>query len=134
MTKTIYVVTRGEYSDYDIEALFSEVENAEQFVKYYNATNRYDEARIEERELDAISEYSPKGMNFYSVVMDRNGDADEPHIQSWMDTPYVSHMWHARKGEWLHMTVAARDKEHAIKIVNEKRAQLIATEQWDALK
>ena len=135
MSKTIYVVTSGEYSDYGIEAMFSKEKDAATLVRYYNATHRYDDARIEEWALDAGMNYPPKGMNFYRVDMDRNLEGKTwVHKCTWMQCSYVSKFWSGVKKETLHMTVAAWSEEHAIKIVNEKRTQLIATEQWDALK
>ena len=45
----VYVVTRGEYSDYSIEKVFLDKEKAEKYAELYEKTNRYaDNVNVEE--------------------------------------------------------------------------------------
>lgn len=69
----VYVVTRGEYSDYGIEKIFSTIEAAEKYCAIDN--NIFDEPKIEEYELEDGSNIQCK--NVYkaiacSVYDDRN--------------------------------------------------------------
>ena len=51
--QTIYVVTSGQYSDYGIEAIFSNKENAERYSKEYNKTTTdSDMSELEEWVMD----------------------------------------------------------------------------------
>ena len=52
---TVYVITSGDYSDYAIEALFTDKAKAEAFVYIYNKSHEWDSACIEEYEADAIA-------------------------------------------------------------------------------
>jgi hypothetical protein len=132
MTKIIYVVTEGEYSDYGIEALFSERETAEKYAKRRNGNDKYSTARVEEYPLDAAREARSDGLAQYAVVMGKDGN--NARASESLDAGYLCVITHYLGGEHLHLTVDARDKAHAIKIANEKRGQIIATEQWDSLK
>ena len=54
----VYIVTRGEYSDYHIVGVFSTQEKAEQFVedtyKVYGYRDSWDQLEIEEYPLDEL--------------------------------------------------------------------------------
>jgi len=55
MTKVknkVYLLTAGDYSDYHVEAVFSEKRGAELFAATKNDSDDYCEYRIEEYELD----------------------------------------------------------------------------------
>lgn len=115
----VYVVTSGSYSDYGINAIFSTPELAELYKNNYNKANPGD-ADIEEWELD-----KPIPENGYTVRMTQNGIAD------------VSINFNASWGFWcftrenkLVWNIQILDKERAIKVVNEKRAQILALGIW----
>jgi hypothetical protein len=44
----VYVVTRGEYSDYSIDKVFLDKEKAEKYAELYSKGNCYDTTRVEE--------------------------------------------------------------------------------------
>lgn len=48
--KTLYVITRGEYSDYHIECIFEDKEKAENYVKYHQ--DSWEDCCIEEYILE----------------------------------------------------------------------------------
>ena len=48
MTKTIYVVTSGEYSDYGINAIFEDKDDAQRYCDQVNATEKYGRYGIED--------------------------------------------------------------------------------------
>ena len=144
----VYLVTKGDYSDYRIEAVFSTKEKAEEYVRIYCP-----EGTTEEYSVDDESIYNgfPHGLATWWVTMAEDGRIDKtyhlgvPRIDWAYDTwRFIRHRTDEIQsglkcyinaqptyGPWmLDMTVLARDEKHAIKIVNEKRAQLIAANLW----
>lgn len=127
MTK-IYVNTSGEYSDYRINATFLDRAIAEAFTAKYGGD-------IEEfGSLDTIEAFTgPPGKTFYTTVMYRNGDTEytsrRAAFERYGDPPIAQEfakLHHARGKAFLEVGCWADDEQHAIKITNEKRAQLIA--------
>jgi hypothetical protein len=123
--KKVYVVTRGESSDYHIEAVFSTRELAEVFSEESNIKNRdwsY-KSEIEEWDLDKPKEK----WGVYVVRMNKDGIVTE--------APYE---FNGNEGfcgfDSLHdlvWGVAANNRESAIKVVNGKRAQILALGIWE---
>jgi len=118
----IYVVTRGDYSDYRIEGVFTDRSLAEK------CADLMDDASVEtfipnqhRKELDA-------GLIFYSIAISREGDVDTD--LSYTDSPRneTPPKWAMYGTLWLN--IWARDMEHATKIANEKRISLIAQNLW----
>lgn len=130
---TAYIVTRGEYSDYHIVGVFSARDAAQSFIE--RITDRYDNPQIEEYILDAI--LPPAGMDLWDIVMKRDGASVSAVINgdcfSWERGAIELVRLNRFDGE-PHLEILvqcfARDKEHAIKIANEKRAQIIAEGNW----
>lgn len=116
----IYVVTEGDYSDYKICGIYSNKRNARKALKLYGKW-----AGIEEHVIDAFPK-SPKGMFAWRVKMNRNGDTEE--VININITEFERYPEQYAEGAFLAYTLA-RNKSHAIKIANERRAQLIA-ENW----
>ncbi|KKM69190.1 hypothetical protein LCGC14_1453280 [marine sediment metagenome] len=129
---TLHVVTQGTYSDYHIVAIYDNKEAAENHA--HNIDEKYNEARVEEYELNKECKKIPSVV--WGGYMDRDGNVEYPgkeaacdgeHLQFWMrDTLYD-----IDRSPVLSFTIAASTQEHANKIVNEKRAQLIASGFWD---
>lgn len=128
--KSVFVVTSGSYSDYRIEAVFSSRLLADGFASCFA------DCQVTEWELDAEQyKIRPDGKILFSVNMGRDGDGqarkcstDETespleYIESGMigSTHYAAEIFG---------TLYARDEQHAIKIANEKRGQLIAEDKW----
>lgn len=128
----VYIVTAGDYSDYGIRAVFSTRELAEAFIaKYGNSLGDWgDTPVIEEWTLDdprAIGDH----MMQYRVSLARNGDVHyvEPIKLLSVGGPYSETkpvFLGLLKDGGVAGSVLARDEQHAVKIANEKRAQLIA--------
>jgi len=122
----IYVITEGEYSDYHICGVFENKELAEEVAK---ATG----GQVEEFMLNPLSSRPSKDYSLWSVYMEYNGDS---HVDK------TNIVYAARVGDIhidmltlkLHVTCWAKDKQHAIKIANEKRVQLIANGEWEEVK
>jgi len=154
----IYIVTSGEYSDYRIQAVFTDPEKAKNFCRLHNpkGENGVDEVKttvngrtftycpdfnIEDYETDPDIPTAPKGLFGFIVHLSKCGEVSEvmdtniAYVQSktdihvfsmgcsfkrrvFKDTPYMT------------ICVLAKDAHHAVKIANEKRAQLIAYNLW----
>lgn len=146
-----FVVTDGDYSDYHVVAVFDDRGAAERFV----ATNSLQftqwwqntQYRIEEYALNAVTPQVPAGYSGWYVKMLHDGSlADDKYDPVGAYQPFVVSdkgevalaglRWHVlnldNERTCLYVTCLARDQQHAIKIANEKRAELIATGQFPA--
>ncbi len=129
----VYLVTEGSYSDYHVVAAFSTYELAAAFNAW-----RDGDAEIEEYELDVDRPLMREGHHAYRVWMWRDGGSE---TMCWspdkpVPTEYGFH-YSLREGKGrdhheheLVLTVTAKSEEHAVKIANETRTQLIANGQW----
>ena len=128
----VYLVTSGEYSDYCVDAAFSTKELAEEFVALPDNGGSY----VEEFELDPdVVTRARNGYKLYFVRMERNGDAHTVWPRGVYDFKEVA------KGAKLRQCLNqparmeyfcwAKGEEDAIKIANEKRAQLISDGVWE---
>ena len=85
-----------------------------------------DEIEVTEYELNDLVSIPP-GYRNYSVEMNKDGTAyADP--ESLMSKLVWSEEW--RTDESWHTHAIARSEEHAIKIVNEKRIELLANNEW----
>jgi hypothetical protein len=136
-TKTIYAVNSGSYSDYSIDALFSSKELAEDYMAKVKDGDYND---IEEFQLDPPdADFIKRGYSVWSVHMLKDGTTERiTHGTDSYDIGNAgSHIIWKRstapayrgKGvlDILISDVWAKTEKHAIKIVNEKRAQMIAS-------
>jgi len=131
----VYVVTSGHYSDYCIKAVFSDKIEVLKFVQAYNEneTNDYNHACVEEYELDVCVDKTKQGLVLYRVGIRMNGDVYTVGVsEEDSGVRFYPRFGDHAKNPPLAATfdVWAKTKKHAIKIANERRAQLIATEQW----
>lgn len=146
---TIYAVTRGEYSDYGVVALFDKYYKAQEFIDCFGEADRsYDEFNdIEEYELnpDTVNLFH-KGYKPWNVLMLKNGDTEEVregdetlffNIEKAMNAE--AWVWprsraYAFKGkgysDCLKVSCLARGPKHAVKIANEKRLQFLSMGWW----
>lgn len=130
MSTTVYVVTDGEYSDYHICGIYSTKELAECSKELHRADN------IEQYKLDDFNK-CPEGMVPWSVRIGANGETQWDG-ESGVERESLTYFNFDDLGAWapygdglavcFHMF--ARDEAHAIKIANERRAQLIASGEW----
>lgn len=124
----VYVVTRGSYSDYRIVGVFSSRKAAKDYA------NARDDHGWDEYEVNAL-EMPPKGMKSYRVVMDRHGNVptnpsrypDQPYIEVQANEPEDAwDVWDEKRGLFF-ADMWARDKEHAVKIANERRTVALSS-------
>lgn len=135
--KKVYIVTSGEYSDYHINKVFSTFEKAKEFTEAFTKPSddeyRY-EYRIEEYELDSQDvALKNKGYSVWDVWMLKNGDTQKVKKAELEDIDQDLETWirsTAGIPDVLRSAVWAKTGSHAVKIVNEKRVQMIANNEW----
>ena len=122
-----YVVTSGEYSDYSVLGVFSTRERGDAFCAVYNASEPSEQARIEVFALDT----PPDKWNVTNVHMQRDGTVLNivTHLELQVEPPYYYRQLNTK--DWVLLwEVCTADKERAVKVVNEKRAQILAQNAW----
>jgi hypothetical protein len=138
--KIIYAVSSGSYSDYRIDALFSSRKLAEDFMATITDGDYND---IEEYEIDPPTvDLMRRGYSVWRVHMLKDGTTER--VERMGNDKYdVTNMGHriwertkapAYKGKGipdiLTSSVWAKTEQQAVKIVNEKRTQMIAEGKW----
>ncbi len=120
----IYIVTAGTYSDYSILAVFTDEKAANEYITEYNKAEykHRDDAVIEEWDTDL-----PPTEWYYTLVrMTKEGEVLET-TTSFGDSDYSSFDVNGN----FFCKVKTKDVQRAIKVTNEKRAQLIAEDRWN---
>lgn len=143
MNRTVWLVEQGEYSDYHVVGIFSSEENARLIADAINAgEGRGDDAKIVARQLDPAVEELHAGLRQYHVLMRRDGEVEQCRLHEEIlvfDLEATARIWERSKArayegtdtpDVFDATVWARDEKHAVKIVNERRAQMIALGKW----
>lgn len=81
----VYVVTEGCYSDYHIEAIFSDKNKADIHAALLNSTPGRDGAEVEEYELDDVEIDTNKKVIHYAVVGYCRGEVQRVNICDGID-------------------------------------------------
>ena len=134
--KTIYAVSSGSYSDYRVDALFSSRKLAEEFMTLIK-DNDYND--IEEYQLDPpAADLIKRGYAVWRIHMLKDGTTErvERMVNDKYDVTNIGHaIWERTKAsaykdkgipDILTSSVWAKTEKQAVKIVNEKRVQMIA--------
>lgn len=121
---TVFVVTRGEYSDYNVVSVCSTLQNAEMLAASELADSFFTV------ELDTLVDKIKDGYRGIARVhMLRDGTVIKIEWQydAIQDLEY-SYVYDERKAfifvQW------AKDEDHAIKVANEKRTAMVISGQW----
>lgn len=144
--KTVWVVERGEYSDYRVEGVYSTRENAERIAAAFNGSGSWRDATVAEWEMDPGIDRLGKNLRSFSITMLRDGTVEsvDERDRAWVNITDDStfHIWRRTQApayrdkpgvvDALRADVWARNEKHAVKIANEKRAQMIASGEWVA--
>ena len=127
MKKILYAVSSGKYSDYSVNAIFDDKSLAEKFIAMFSGGDY----RIEEYELNPFLPVINSGKSPFSVIMRRDGtieSCDKEDSIFMLDSGDIPYCF--RDDDTVFYRVFAKDNEHAIKIVNEKRTQFLASNMW----
>jgi len=139
VTNYIWVIEQGCYSDYRVVGVFTSKENADIMADAINASDdTYDKATVAEWPLDPAVDELRQGYQPYIVHMRADGTTER--LQKWSVSAYQLggsvEIWrrtqepaYQGKGipDLIIATVWAEDEDHAVKIVNEHRARLMAS-------
>lgn len=126
--KKIFVVTSGSYSDYGITAVFSTRKLAEEFIRDF--PRRYDGHGIEEYLLDPKLP-QPKGNRVgFFVQMSIDGACYVSREEDYHEEFISGEISFTCDTKSMNLYIFADDEQHAIKIANEKRGELIAMDLW----
>jgi hypothetical protein len=138
----VWIIEQGSYSDYRVVGIFSTEQKAQQVCDWINSRQTYgDKAEVTWRCLDPAIELLNSGLSQWRVQMLRDGSTERVEQQDdTYDLEGSAHIWdrprapfYAGKGGVQAALVAkvwARDSDHAIKIANERRVQMIASGEW----
>lgn len=134
VVSAVWVVEQGEYSDYRVVGVFSSKEAAERACAFM--TSDYSKPEVAEWALDPGASELNQGMAIWSVHMTREGRTERYQM---VEAPFslesYFRIWrrsaHSDLPDVIAAQVWATDGTHAIKIVNEKRAEWIALGKWD---
>ncbi len=136
---TVWVIEQGTYSDYRVVGVYNSKEKADRVAEWMNK-DAYDEASVSEWPLNPAAVELNAGMQQFSVRMLRNGDVEMVQLyESRYATANDHGIWrrsearayHGKNAEdCLSSTVWATDEKHAVKIVNERRIQMLASGEW----
>jgi hypothetical protein len=126
----VYVITKGDYSDYHIEAVYDDRALANEHVGLYGG-------EIEDYPLNPIVGEGNKRLFPFVVKIDRHGEAyvesGSVNSAATNDMFMAWNSWDKRfpMGELLAwFAIMAQNETHAIKIANERRTVLVATDRW----
>lgn len=132
VVKTIYIVTSGSYSEYGINAVFDEENLAQKYCDTFNeGRDDYDRLEIEEWDLNPFGDDLSKGRKPYFLRMKKDGLAYDIRKE---DSAYGFSESGKKYGfsinNDMYINVFADDEKHAIKIANEHRIQILASNNW----
>jgi len=136
----VYIVTSGWYSDYRIEAVFSTKKRAKEHIEKYgkddisDINDEPDEWIVDDNVYNKIIKIKEdKNIEVYSVIITKEGQIQYIRKEK-KELFYLEGAIGKRKyfdsRQNLHMTILAKSKEHAVKIANDRRTQLIAMNKW----
>ena len=138
----VYLVTSGSYSDYSVVGVFSSRENAVEFMSRVGEGDYNNWNDVDEMDLDATLPQIRAGLTPWFVEMHRDGKTDRierKELSDYGSTSEGAGIWRRSQApafrgqgldDLLHANVFASSAEHAVKIANEYRTQMIANGEW----
>ncbi len=130
--KSVFIVTQGSYSDYHICGVYSTRALAESAVDELNrATTYYGDQDIEEWFIDNCAG-APGSRREFSITMKQDGTVTKFEMGDYPSCAPSGERYrrHDTPADAWCFNVMAETLEHAIKIVNEKRIQMLAMNDW----
>ncbi len=132
----VWLIERGEYSDYHVVGVFSSKENADIFLKMMaeNDVQSWSAPSIREVDLDMHIKDINAGLKYFHISMNYDGSSNVAEhtcfscsdpLKVWKRT--LAPAWQGKPiSDMVAGHVWARDEKHAVKIANEYRVQAIA--------
>lgn len=128
----VYVVSTGIYDDYQVEAIFTTLELAKEFMAEFE--NDYNDIEVFELNPEDVK-YKKLGYSVWLILMERGGTVERVWKE---DINAISKTTLIRRRielltlpDVLEACLWARDEEHAISLVNEQRLKLIEEGVWE---
>jgi hypothetical protein len=115
----VYVITKGDYSDYHICAVATDSDKAEKLAEAFG--DRFGKAFVEEYDTEEHAELLD-GKKAYAIVFDKCGNVIQLKIDDPDTTPCIRELY---DGSVL-VELFAKGIDAAIKIAAERRAQWLA--------
>ncbi len=109
----VYVITKGDYSDYHICAVTMDNDRAERMKKLYS--DRYDEAHIEKYVLDETEAMAMYNVEFSEWILPEVTRAEYDFEEV---TPVIYGF-----SDHVLVRVRAKDEDHALKIAQDEYAK-----------
>lgn len=135
MSRKIYLVSQGCYSDYRIEAVFSNKQDAEDYAKMIGKTGWSGSAEVETYDLDPVGpvERFRKGYRLYDVdVGPRGGVTSGLASYDWDEQQYVRQQtFNHKPGVYYRGKVWSKSEEHATQTVLDLIRTMKATGQTE---
>lgn len=120
--KKVYLITSGCYSDYHVECAFSSRELAEAWLSDLPRQGDYS---IEEFALDDMSDRPRAGLRVVGDLISGRAEVYEKELRGTLD-PILIHKHWTNQLPLMSFEVDGSDKDRALKIFSEKRAQFLA--------
>jgi hypothetical protein len=137
----IWVIEQGDYSDYRVVGVYDSKEKAEKVSDAINKGDTYGQATVAKWNMNPGFDDINAGMKMFLCLMLKDGTVErcEPtEIRSYQIDGDCK-IWRRSQApaykntgveDCLNATVWATDEKHAVKIVNEKRLQMLALNRW----
>ncbi len=138
---SIWVIEQGVYSDYRVVGVFTSKENAKKVCDFINAKETYEKSEIAEWPLDPCVDALNAGLTQWIVHMRYDGSTEklaqqdstydlDGSVSIWRRTTAPAYRDNPAIRDVLTAVVWASDSNHALKIMNERRVQMIASGQF----
>jgi hypothetical protein len=137
----IWVIEQGDYSDYRVVGVYDSKEKAEKVSDAINNGDAYSQSTVAKWTMNPGFDEINAGMKMFLCHMLKDGTVElckATEIRSYQISGKCN-IWrrsqapyYKNKGveDCLDATVWAADEKHAVKIVNEKRLQMLALNRW----
>ena len=122
----VYIVTAGDYSDYRIEGVFTTKEKAQGYI---DACIKRP-ADIEVWKLNEWTAKIEQGLKSYNVWIDEDGNVQRVELHSPQKNEFSQRLGYIYDQGDFETAIWAKTPEHAIKVANERRTIIIATNRW----
>ena len=139
----VFLVTAGDYSDYRLIACFTTNRKAQAFIDAVDDKHvEFNDIEVRELNPDTVNMLS-NGYSIWLIQMLKNGNTERvekldcnvynavcERLTMWRRSTAPAYIG-KNIPDIMMFNIWAKDKTSAVKIANEKRAQMIANNEWD---